>query len=134
MPAAARTRRRLKRSVLQCAVLVSIALLGTHCSHASNGDAAARAQRVARGAEAIQTYGCGSCHVIPGIRRADGLVGPSLENLRARAFIAGRLPNSLDSLVRWIMMPQYYDPGVAMPDLHVSEPDARAIAAYLYDQ
>jgi hypothetical protein len=30
------------------------------------------------------------------------------------------------------MAPQYYEPGVAMPDLNVSDADAHAIAAYLY--
>ncbi len=85
----------------------------------------------ARGAAAIELRGCGSCHVIPGIEGAEGQVGPSLAGLGRRVFIAGRLPNSVDSLARWIMDPQYYAPGVAMPDLDVGEAEAMAIATYL---
>jgi len=35
-------------------------------------------------------------------------------------------------MVRWIRGPQRFHPGSAMPDLGVSERDARDIAAYLY--
>jgi cytochrome c len=85
-----------------------------------------------RGAEAIERFGCGSCHVIPGIREADGTVGPPLTDFARRGFIAGQLPNNGENLVRWIMDPQAVEPGTAMPDLRVSEADARDIAAYLF--
>ncbi|MDP8960777.1 MAG: c-type cytochrome [Actinomycetota bacterium] len=83
--------------------------------------------------EAIDTYGCGSCHTIPGIRGADGLVGPPLTRFHERAYIAGQLPNTPENLVHWIMNPQEVEPGTAMPDLEVVEEDARAIAAYLHE-
>ncbi|MDP8931851.1 MAG: c-type cytochrome [Actinomycetota bacterium] len=83
--------------------------------------------------EAIDTYGCGSCHTIPGIRGADGLVGPPLTDFHERAYIAGQLPNTPENLVRWIMHPQEVAPGTAMPDLDVVEEDARAIATYLHE-
>ena len=36
----------------------------------------------------IQSYGCGSCHVIPGIRTARGMVGPPLFYYSRRTIIA----------------------------------------------
>ena len=85
-----------------------------------------------RGERSIVAYGCGSCHVIPGVPSAEGRVGPPLTDLADRAFLAGELRNEPDALVRWIRQPQEIRPGSAMPDLGVSENDARDIAAYLY--
>jgi cytochrome c2 len=84
------------------------------------------------GAVAIRSYGCGSCHTIPGIRGANALVGPPLAGIGGRSYIAGVLTNSPDNLTRWIQHPQQVDPLTAMPDLGVSEADARDIASYLY--
>lgn len=86
----------------------------------------------AEGRRLIEKYGCGSCHVIPGIREAVGKVGPDLGAFRRRMFIAGQAPNEPSNLVRWIQDPQDLAPGTAMPDLGVAEQEARDIAAYLY--
>ena len=86
----------------------------------------------ARGVRAIRAYGCGSCHMIPGVQGADGMVGPPLNGWRQRAIIAGYLANTPDHLVQWIVMPQSVAPGNAMPNLGVTDGDARDIAAYLY--
>ncbi|MDZ5442269.1 c-type cytochrome [Micromonospora sp. 4G57] len=91
-----------------------------------------RAGRPDRGAELIAQYGCGSCHTIPGVSRADGLVGPPLTRFGARSYIAGQLPNNADNLRRWIADPQAVEPGTAMPKLGVTAIDAQDIAAYLY--
>ncbi len=48
----------------------------------------------ARGADLITSYGCGTCHVVPGVRGADGLVGPPLTSFRRRQYIAGVFDNS----------------------------------------
>lgn len=85
-----------------------------------------------RAEEAILRHGCGSCHVIPGIPQAEGRVGPELGRLADQAFVAGRLPNTPGNLVFWIRHPQHVDPGNAMPELGVTEQEARDIAAYLY--
>jgi cytochrome c1 len=85
-----------------------------------------------RGRAAVARYGCGGCHVIPGIPGAQGRVGPPLTEFGERAYVAGRLPNAPEALVRWIRDPQAVSPGTAMPDLGVTEPHARDIAAYLY--
>jgi cytochrome c len=85
-----------------------------------------------RGRHVIRTYGCGSCHTIPGVRGANSLVGPPLAGVAQRAYIAGVLPNTPTNLVAWIERPQNIDPQTAMPNLGVSARDARDIAGYLY--
>lgn len=85
-----------------------------------------------RGQKAIRHYGCGSCHTIPGIPGAQANVGPSLEKVAMRNYLAGRLDNTADNLIRWIRHPKSVDPRTAMPEMAVTERDARDIAAYLY--
>ncbi|PRY20190.1 c-type cytochrome [Pseudosporangium ferrugineum] len=43
----------------------------------------------ARGERLIATYGCGSCHTVPGVKGANGLVGPPLTKFGSRSYIAG---------------------------------------------
>ena len=86
----------------------------------------------ARGRATAAQFGCGGCHVVPGIPGAVGRVGPPLDALAERPFLAGSLPNDAPTLVRWISDPQALRPGTAMPDLGVDEGQARDIAAYLY--
>jgi cytochrome c2 len=90
-----------------------------------NGDAA-------RGKAAIAKYGCGSCHDIPGIRGAHGMVGPPLMHWAQRRFIAGEMENTPDHLITWITMPQAVEPGTAMPNMGITDGEARDIATYLY--
>jgi cytochrome c1 len=85
-----------------------------------------------KGRIAIERYGCQSCHTIPGIRGADGLVGPPLTKIASRVYIGGVLPNTPDNMIRWIRNPKEIDQLTAMPNTGVSEPDARDIAGYLY--
>ena len=87
---------------------------------------------VRRGKVLIAEAGCGTCHLVPGITGADGLVGPPLLAFSRRAYIAGLLRNNPNNLVTWLRWPQRVVPGNAMPDLGLSEPQARDIAAYLY--
>jgi cytochrome c2 len=87
--------------------------------------------QVARGAELIADNGCGLCHSIPGITGADGEVGPPLDGIARRVYIAGKLRNSPENLARWIENPQAIDPGNVMPDMHLNPSQARAVAAYL---
>ena len=84
------------------------------------------------GEHLITKFGCGSCHVVPGIKGANGMVGPPLDHFARRAFIAGEVSNETDYLIRWLEVPQAIEPGTAMPNLGVSEGQARSIAAYLY--
>jgi cytochrome c len=85
-----------------------------------------------RGKVALRGYGCGSCHTIPGIRGARGLVGPPLADVGRRIYIAGVLPNEPMNMIQWIMDPPRVDSKTAMPNLGVTERDARDMAEYLY--
>jgi cytochrome c len=86
------------------------------------------------GRSLIASYGCGSCHAIPGVPGADAMAGPPLNQFYGRSFIAGRLPNTEENLIKWIQDPQQIEPGNAMPNLGVTADEARDIAAYLYHQ
>lgn len=85
-----------------------------------------------KGAALIDRYGCGACHTIPGITRAQGRVGPDLTGFREQAYIAGVLPNRPGPLVDWLQSPPRHSPQTAMPDMGISEAQAEHIAAYLY--
>ena len=76
-------------------------------------------------------YGCPTCHVIPGVPGAVGKVGPSLDDLGQRSYLAGTLQNSPDNLVLWIQHPQQIHPGTAMPEMGVTSGDAKEIASFL---
>jgi cytochrome c len=86
----------------------------------------------ARGKEAIRQKGCPTCHIVPGLAEAKGLVGPPLDHFASRVYVGGVVPNTPDNLVAWIMDPPAIDPLSAMPATGVSEAEARDIAAYLY--
>lgn len=85
-----------------------------------------------RGRDSIYENGCGTCHVIPGIKGADGLTGPPLTAMSRQVYVAGVAPNTPEMLAAFIMDPQAVDPRSAMPDLAIGAEDAAAIAAYLY--
>ena len=116
----------MRYAALYAAVLM-LAGCGGHEAIAVPGGHANRAPSL------VNAYGCGSCHMIPGIGGANGHVGPSLADIGSEQNIAGRLPNTPDNLVRWISRPQQIDPGNLMPDLGVPDSAARDIAAYLYE-
>lgn len=80
----------------------------------------------------LRQFGCGSCHEIPGVADARGNVGPSLDRIARRIYLAGRVPNHPDDMAQWIRAPQRFDPRTQMPDLQVSEAHARDMVAYLY--
>ena len=86
------------------------------------------------GQQLVARYGCAACHEIKGIAHADSKVGPSLTEMRDQAYVAGVVPNTAVNLIRWIQHPRAVDPQTAMPELGVSEREARDMAAYLYSQ
>jgi cytochrome c2 len=85
-----------------------------------------------RGLSLIHSYGCGTCHTIPGIQGATGLVGPPLYFFSRRTMIAGMLPNTPDNVVTWLENPQAIVPNNAMPFMAIDARDATDIAAFLY--
>lgn len=84
-----------------------------------------------RGRAAVSQYGCRGCHRIPGITGAEVDVGPPLAGIARRQLIAGQVANTPETMVRWIRNPQDIDALTAMPNLGVTEHDARDIAAFL---
>jgi cytochrome c2 len=80
----------------------------------------------------IVSIGCAACHTIPGIKQANATVGPPLTKFAYRSYVAGVARNSPDNLVRWLMDPPSVLPSTAMPNLGLTNEDARDIAAYLY--
>lgn len=91
----------------------------------AGGDAAA-------GRVVVGERGCGACHVIPGVRGAVSWAGPPLEEWSRRGWLAGRFPNRPDTLVAWLRDPQAMSPGTAMPNLGLTEAEARDAAAFLF--
>lgn len=121
--------------MLRRASALALAALAAACGWLA-GCADTQADRASgdagRGAILIGRYGCAGCHEIPGIGATRGQVGPPLDGMGARIFIAGRLPNTPANLSRWVRRAQDVLPGGAMPNIDMGEQDSRDIAAYLH--
>jgi cytochrome c2 len=113
-------------------ILASASLAACHGGKTEQAYAPALGGDPVRGAAVIRQADCGSCHTIPGIKAAEGVVGPPLYYFSRRSYIAGELPNTPANLARWILDPQSVEPGTAMPPLGLNEQQARDAAAYLY--
>ena len=87
---------------------------------------------VQRGKDAFARHGCGACHAIKAHDGADGQVGPPLDGIAVRAFLAGDQPNDPARMMAWIQHPQARRPGVGMPEMGLTDAEARDLAAYLY--
>ena len=111
--------------------LIAVLLLAA-CERSLPGEEPATGGNPRNGRQLIQHFGCGSCHRIPGVPGATATVAPPLDKLKSRVYLAGRLPNTPESLVRWIRKPRSVDPQTAMPDVGLNEQQARDVAAYLY--
>jgi cytochrome c len=110
-----------------------VASLGAGCRPSATSEAAMiTGGDIERGRSAIGKYGCAACHTIPGIRGANATVGPPLDRIAVRTYLGGHLTNSPGNLILWIQRPQEVDPKNAMPNMGVSDQDAKDIAAYLY--
>jgi cytochrome c len=80
---------------------------------------------------ANNTHGCATCHVIPGVPGARGVVGPPLSGFGNRSFIAGTLPNRPGVLIAFVRDAPALVPKTAMPRMDLAEKEARHVAAYL---
>jgi cytochrome c len=114
------------------AILALAAACGDDAVAARRSAAALTGGDPERGATIMRKYGCQTCHTIPGVVGADGLVGPPLAGIASRSYVGGVLANTPENMVRWIRDPKGVDPLTAMPNTGVTESDARHIAAYLY--
>ena len=84
-----------------------------------------------RGRTALTQYACNACHAIPDVTSSHPNVGTPLAGIGRRGLIAGRLANTPENMVRWLRHTREVDPLTAMPEMGVTEQDARDIAAYL---
>lgn len=124
----------IRRSVLLGLVsaLLVLTVNGCDAGHAKRAYGLSSVGNSRHGKELIASYGCGACHLIPGVHAARGMVGPPLIYLSQRTMIAGEVPNTPENLVRWIENPKNIEPKTAMPNLGLTEDQAYDIAAYLY--
>lgn len=115
--------------VLLC---IAVAALGACRPSASEEASIITGGDVQRGKIATVRYGCQSCHTIPKIEGANATVGPPLDRIAVRQYLGGHLQNTPDNMVKWIQHPQLVDPKNVMPELGVTDQDAKDIAAFLY--
>jgi putative membrane protein len=129
-----RLRRRESINIQPVAPLILLALLiMSGCESKSEQQARnLTSGDITRGREQILAHGCSSCHTIPGVRGADGVVGPPLTHIASRPYLGGVLRNTPVNLQRWIANAPAVDPQTAMPNLKLNPDDARDISAYLY--
>jgi cytochrome c2 len=84
-----------------------------------------------RGKDAIGKHGCAACHTIDGIS-SEAMVGPPLTRMAARSYLAGNMQNNAANLIRFIQHPRAVHNDTAMPEMGLTDEEARDIAAYLY--
>jgi cytochrome c oxidase subunit 2 len=73
---------------------------------------------------------CVGCHAIRGV--SAGVLGPDLTRFGSRTTLAaGMFPNTAENLTAWLRDPPAVKPGVKMPNLGLTEAQARAVATYL---
>lgn len=114
-------------------LLLIVMLCGTvACRGPDDPRRAARSGDAERGRALGESYGCYTCHTIPGIPRARAQVGPPLGGMADRGYIGGVLPNTEADMIRWLKDPPAVDPRTLMPNLSINENDARDITAYLF--
>jgi cytochrome c1 len=117
-------------------IVVALLLLVPACDRTS-ADRVDYARRItggdpAAGRIAIERRGCASCHTIPGVPGADANVGPPLDRVGSRVYLAGVQLNPPENLARWLKDPPAVDPKTAMPNVGATDDEVRDISAYLY--
>jgi cytochrome c1 len=120
---------RLRQLIVSAALLVGVVACAQ--SEVPTDQRVAGADPAA-GILAIEAVACGVCHVIPGIPGAIGVVGPSLAGFGRRQLIGGVVPNHPANLIRWVADAPSIAPDTGMPELPLTDSQARDIAAYLF--
>lgn len=117
---------------LAAAIAGAALIAATACSNVKREAAQLTGGDPDRGVQLIGRYGCAACHTIPGVRGANAAVGPPLTRVANRTYLAGQIQNTPANMMRWIQHPREVERGTAMPEMGVTDSDARDIAAYLY--
>jgi len=99
-----------------------------HQEHPAAAPVSAAAQN---GLNLFQTLTCINCHSLRGVTTAAS-AAPDITHLVGRQTLgAGVLANTEANLFRWLKNPQANKPGCLMPDLKLTDPQARALVSYL---
>jgi cytochrome c oxidase subunit 2 len=86
---------------------------------------------VQAGRSAFLSESCVNCHRVRGTS-AQGTYAPDLTHLMSRETLAsGMVPNTSESLKRWVADPQPIKPGCLMPAFGLSSKKRSAIVDYL---
>lgn len=123
----------IRPALIRIAILPALAGLAA-CSDSQDQSASSKIEggEPEQGLALIQSYGCGTCHAISGVRGARGRVGPELRDYAQQHLLAGFLPNTPQNLIAWLIDPVAVKPRTGMPAQGVTEAEARHIASYLY--
>ncbi|MEE1610058.1 c-type cytochrome [Microvirga sp. CF3016] len=122
------------RPALTCLSIVPVLAALVACSEPKSESAsvAMSGGEPEQGRALIQSYGCGTCHTISGVRGARGRVGPELRDYAQQHLLAGFLPNTPQNLIAWLVDPVALKPRTGMPAQGVTAAQARHMASYLY--
>ncbi len=93
-------------------------------------------REVTAGAKLFTSYACQSCHYVRGVHgtRPQPPVddAPTLTHSSRRSIIAaGAISNTAAPMEHWLLNPDTIKPGVHMPNVQLSETQARDVSAYL---
>jgi len=84
----------------------------------------------ATGKDIFAKSACVGCHTIRGV--SAGVLGPDLTHFGSRKlFGAGMWDTNVEKVAAWVKDPPRLKPGSKMPNLHLSDADSKAVAAYL---
>jgi len=90
-----------------------------------------QAELAVAGSQLFIDKGCVNCHAVQGVNTYNR-TGPDLSHIGSRTSIAaGILPNTRENMIRWLRYTDTVKPGVAMPNLGLSQEEAESLTAYL---
>ena len=93
--------------------------------------AAPQAELAVAGSQLFISKGCINCHAVQGVNTYNR-TGPDLSHIGSRTSIAaGILANTPENMIRWLRFTDTVKPGVAMPNLGLSQEEAEQLTAYL---
>lgn len=89
------------------------------------------AELAVAGSQLFISKGCINCHAVRGVNTYNR-TGPDLSHIGSRTSIAaGILANTPENMIRWLRYTDTVKPGVAMPNLGLSQEEAEQLTAYL---